>query len=307
MIGGLAAIILIDMWVVSFAYLNDSKYVDASEYENVFTPRPVDAQILKDPDPYYRVLDLSNDHGDPYNNAWQAYFHKCIGGYHPAKMEIYQDLIERQMSHGFNAQVLNMLNTKYIILGRKGSPAMARPNPDACGNAWFVSEVKWANTADEEMDGLKAANIGDTTAKPTDFDPRKTAVIRTSFKDAMGNYTFGKDSAAYVKLAKYGLDDISFTSSNSKEGLAVFSDIYYSKGWTATVDGKETPIMKADYVLRAIKVPAGTHTIAFHFAPASFYTGQKIAIFSSIMLILLCLASLYPLFKKDSLPAEKQS
>ena len=307
MIGGLAAVILLDMWVVSFDYLNDKKYVDASDYESVFNPRPVDQQILKDPDPYYRVLDLSNDHGDPYNNAWQAYFHKCIGGYHPAKMEIYQDLIERQMSRGFNAQVLNMLNTKYIILGRKGSPAMARPNPDACGNAWFVNEVKWANTADEEMNGLNANILGDTVVVPNAFEPKKTAVMRTSFKDAMGNYTFGKDSAAYVKLAKYGLDDISFTSSNSKEGLAVFSDIYYSKGWTATVDGKETPIMKADYVLRAIKVPAGNHTIAFHFAPASFYTGQKIAIASSVLLILLMLGALYPLFKKDSLPAEKQA
>ena len=178
------------------------------------------------------------------------------------------------------------------------------PNPDACGNAWFVNEVKWANTADEEMSGLNAANIGDTVAMPNAFEPKKTAVMRSSFKDALGSGAIGKDSAAYVKLAKYGLDDISFTSSNTKEGLAVFSDIYYSKGWTAKVDGKETPIMKADYVLRAIRVPAGSHTIEFHFAPSSFYTGQKIALASSVLLILLCLMALYPLFKKDTLAAK---
>ena len=304
MVGGLAVVIIFDLMMVSFDYLNEKNYVDAAEYESVFTPRQVDQQILRDPDPYYRVLDLSKD---TYNDAVQAYFHKCIGGYHPAKLEIYQDLIDRQMSRGFNAQVLNMLNTKYIIVGgQKRAPGVI-PNPNACGNAWFVDEVKWANTADEEMDGLKAANIGDTTTMPGAFDPKKTAVMRATFKDVLGNYTFGKDSTAYVKLAKYGLDDISFTSKNSQAGLAVFSDIYYSKGWTATVDGKETPIMKVDYVLRAIKVPAGSHNIEFHFAPASFYTGQKIALVSSILLILLCLLALYPLVKKDSMPAQKNA
>ena len=302
MIGGLGLVIAVDLIMVSFSYLNEKNYVEAADYDNAFTPREVDRQILKDPDPYYRVLDLSRD---TYNDAVQAYFHKCIGGYHPAKMEIYQDLIERQMSRGFNAQVLNMLNTKYIIVGgQKRAPGVI-PNPTACGNAWFVDEVKWANTADEEMDGLNAPNIGDTTVVPNAFDPKKTAVMRTTFKDVLGNNPFGKDSSAYVKLAKYGLDDISFTSNNSKNGLAVFSDIYYSKGWTATVDGKETPIMKADYVLRAIMIPAGQHTIAFHFAPKSFYTGQKVALISSILLILLCLCALYPLVKKDSLPAQK--
>jgi uncharacterized membrane protein YfhO len=115
----------------------------------------------------------------------------------------------------------------------------------------------------------------------------------------MGAGAFGKDSAAYVKLAKYGLDDISFTSANSKDGLAVFSDIYYAKGWKAFIDGKETPIMKADYVLRAIKIPAGNHSIEFHFHPDTFYNGQKIALLGSILVILLCLGALYNATKKD--------
>jgi hypothetical protein len=299
---GLAVIIAIDLLPVSHDYLNDSKYVDASDYEAAFVPRDVDRQIMQDRDPYYRVLDLSKN---PYNDASQAYFHKCVGGYSPAKMEIYQDLIDRQLSKGFNAQVLNMLNTKYVIAGGQKRPPMVVPNPGACGNAWFVSEVKWANTADEEMNGLNAGNFMDTTVVPNAFEPKKTAVIRSSFKDQLGSYTFGKDSSAGVKLAQYGLDDISFTSSNSKDGLAVFSDIYYAKGWKAFVDGKETPIIKADYVLRAIKIPAGNHKIEFHFHPDSFYNGQKVGLASSILLILLCLGALFPLVRKEQLPAQK--
>ena len=272
LIAGLGVLIAIDLIPVSLDYLSDKNYVEASDYDAVFQPREVDKAILKDPDPYYRVLDLTKD---PYNDAIQAYFHKCVGGYHPAKMEIYQDLIDKQMSRGFNSQVLNMLNTKYIIVGggRKGGEPHVIPNPTACGNAWFVDDVKWANSADEEMNGLNAPTIGDTTIVPNAFEPKKTAVMRESFKTDVGSSAFGKDSAAYVKLAKYGLDDISFTSNNSKDGLAVFSDIYYSKGWKAFVDGKETPIMRADYVLRAIRIPAGPHNIEFHFHPDSFYTG----------------------------------
>ncbi len=295
MIVGLGVVVAIDLIPVSLDYLSEKNYVDAAEYQSEFEPRPVDQQILKDPDPYYRVLDLSRD---TYNDAIQAYFHKCVGGYHPAKMEIYQDLIERQMSRGYNAQVLNMLNTKYIIVGGQKKAPFVIPNPTRCGNAWFVDEVKWANTADEEMDGLNAGQIGDTTEVPNAFNPKKTAVMRVTFKNDIGNYTFGKDSSAYVKLAKYGLDDISFSSNNSKDGLAVFSDIYYSKGWKAFVDGKETPIMRADYVLRVIKIPAGSHSIEFHFRPDSVYKTQKITIVCSVLLILLCIGACYPIFKK---------
>lgn len=308
---GLAVIIAIDLIPVAHDYLNDKSYIDAADYEAAFTPRAVDNQILKDKDPYYRVLDLSRN---TYNDAGQAYFHKSIGGYHPAKMEIYQDLIDRQMGTKFNLQVLNMLNTKYVIFPSKKEP-FAIPNTNACGNAWFVSDVKWAATADEEMTGLNsseffqpedlfgslrnsATGVPDS-AKATGFDPKNTAVIRDVFKNDFGNYTFGRDSAAYVKLDKYGLDDISFRSSNSKDGLAVFSDIYYAKGWKAFVDGKETPIMKADYVLRAIKVPAGNHLIEFHFHPDSFYKGQKISLVFSLLVILLCAAALYDWFRKN--------
>lgn len=300
---GLTLIIAIDLIPVSQDYLSEKNYVDASEYETNFEPRDVDKMIMKDKDPYYRVLDLSRD---PYNDAVQAYFHKCVGGYHPAKMEIYQDLIDRQLgSKGFNGQVLNMLNTKYIIVGGQKSAPQVMPNPTACGNAWFVNEVKWANTADDEMNGLNAPRLGDTVAMPDAFDPRKTAVIRTTFKDVVGSAPFGKDSTAFVKLDKYGLDDISFSSHNSKEGLAVFSDIYYAAGWKAYVDGKETPIVKANYVLRAIKIPAGDHKIFFEFKPESFYGGRKIALAGSLLLFALFAAALLPLFKKDKTSQDK--
>lgn len=291
---GLGILFAVDLIPVAGHYLKDSDYQDASDYESQFTPRNVDLAIMRDKDPYYRVFDLSRD---VYNDGVQCYFHKCVGGYNPAKLEIYQDLIDRQLSKGFNAQVLNMLNTKYIITPAQKAPPQVIPNPQACGNAWFVNEVKWANTADDEMNGLNAARLGDTTSVPNAFEPLKTAVIRTTFKDQVGNYTFGKDSTAAIKLAQYGLDDLSFTSKNSKDGLAVFSDIYYADGWKAFVDGKETPILRADYVLRAIKIPAGNHNIEFHFHPDSFYKGRTIALISSILLLGLCCVALVPLFR----------
>jgi len=269
------------------AELND--YVDAGEYDVTFEPRPVDKAIMQDPDPYYRVLDLS---GDVYNDAKQAYFHKCIGGYHPAKMESYQDLIERHMSRGFNEEVLNMLNTKYIIVGRDDKQQVI-PNANACGNAWFVDEIKWAETAEDEINALKAQNLGDTVKMQGGFEPRKTAVIRNAFKSQLGGLVPARDSDAKVKLKAYGLDDLAFQSVNSREGLAVFSDIYYSKGWQAYVDGKETPIVKVNYVLRGIRVPAGQHNIEFHFRPASFYNSRKVAVVGSALIMLLIGASIY--------------
>lgn len=294
---GLALLVAVDLLPVALNYMSGKQhsnselddYVDASEYENNFVPRDVDKAILRDPDPYYRVLDLS---GDVYNDAQQAYFHKCIGGYHPAKMEIYQDLIERHMSRGFNSEVLNMLNTKYIIVGRN-EQLHVLPNDGACGNAWFVDEIKWVSGAEDEISSLNAPQLGDTAVMAGAFDPVKTAVIRDDFKSVLGAALPGKDSAAYIRLTSYGLDDLSFASRNAKDGLAVFSDIYYSKGWTAYVDGKETPIAKANYVLRAIRVPAGDHTIEFHFRPASFYNGRKVALAGSILILVLCGTALY--------------
>lgn len=300
MAGGLTLLIAIDMMSWGSNYLNERHYMDASDYDAVFQPRPVDQQILQDPDPYYRVLDVSKN---TYNDAMQAYFHKCIGGYSPAKMEIYQDLIDVHMggvqSQGrFNTAVLNMLNTKYIIFNGPQNQAVYQPNTDALGNAWFVEEVKWAKTADEEILAMKAGALGDTATITDPFDPSKTAVIRSSFETELAGYNFGKDSAASIKLTRYGLNDLSFVSNNSMPGLAVFSDIWYPHGWTAYVDGQETPIIKANYVLRAIKVPAGNHTIEFKFRPKSFATGNTIALICSLLLFGLLIFALVLIYRK---------
>lgn len=298
---GIAALTAIDLMKIDARYLNEENYIDPEQYESQFTPRPVDQQIKQDQDPYYRVLDLSVD---PFNNATQAAHHKCIGGYSPAKMEIYQDLIDVHMRTGFNREVLNMLNTKYIISpqGANGQP-VAIPNVEACGNAWFVEQIQWEETADNEILALKAGNIGEQPDSNTqEFNPKQTAVLRSTYKNDFDGYSLDKDSAAYVKLAEYGLNDISYVSNNSKNGFAVFSDIYYPYGWKAYIDGNETPIYRTNYLLRALKVPAGEHKIEFKFHPEKFYTGDKIAMVSSLLLILAAAGSIFMALKGGNKP-----
>lgn len=309
-IAGLALFIALDLLPTARKYLNNDNYIDESEYEAKFAPRPVDAEIQKDKDPYYRVLDLSVN---TYNDAAPSYQHKTIGGYSAVKMESYQDLIDEHLSGPFNSEVLNMLNTKYIIFngGANGQPVF-QPNMNAAGNAWFVSEVKYAANALEEMNGMKASALGDTAQMPGAWKATQTAIILKDFAPQLGNATnFVKDSAASVKLDKYGLNEISFVSNNSHEGLAVFSDIYYDKGWKAYVDDKETPIVKANYVLRALKLPAGNHKIKFVFHPDTYYSTNNYAMISSILLYLLFGAAIFMAFKKPkedtTLVAQKES
>jgi len=306
LVAGLGLMIAVDLIPVCAHYLGGDKYEELPDYATYFENevnrrgcRQAYNTVLQDKDPYFRVLDLSQK--NPYNDALPAYYFKCIGGYHPAKIEAYQDLIDAHLSSGFNGQVLNMLNTKYIFVsGNQRGEAGVIPNPNACGNAWFVNEVKWAASADEELALMKAAPIGDTSHNPGDFDPKKTAIVRASFKDQLNGYNMGKDSLAFVRLTQYGLDDLSFASNNSKDGLAVFSDIYYDHGWEAYVDGKQTPIIKANYVLRAIKIPAGQHKIEFHFRPRSYEKGNQVALVSSILILGLLIGAIVGLFKKQA-------
>ncbi len=282
------ALIAADLIRIDTRYLNEDNFVDEMDYEAQFEPRPVDRQIQQDPDPYYRVLDLSRN---VYNNSIQSIHHKCIGGYSPAKMEIYQDMIDIHMNGRYNAEVLNMLNTKYIISpqGQGGQP-VAIPNPEANGNAWFVNNIKWAETADDEILALNAHALGDT-AKSGDFDSKSTAVLRSSYKNELNLNSIGKDSATSIMLTKYGLNDLEFASSNSQDGFAVFSDIYYPYGWHAYIDGEETPIYKTNYLLRGIKIPAGDHKIVFEFHPEKFIKGDRIAGVCSLLLLVLIGAS----------------
>lgn len=303
LVGGIGLLIFTDLISVAKNYLNEDNYEDTLSMEEAVAPRPADREVLKDKDPYFRVVDLSRN---VYNDAIPAYYFKNVGGYSPAKMEHYQDLIDvqlggRQSNGKFNAQVLNMLNTKYIIFqaGQQGQ-VVYQQNPGANGNAWFVSEVKAVKTADEEMQAMNAGALGDTAVVPDAFDSKKTAVIREEFAKDLSGYTFGKDSAASIKLTRYGMNDLSFVSNNTQNGVAVFSDIWYPLGWEATIDGKPAEIIRADYVLRALKVPAGQHTIEFHFRPQSYALGSKLAVSGNIALLaLIAVAGFFLMRKKE--------
>ncbi len=298
----LSVLMAIDLLSLGTRYLNSGNYMTADEFEAQFQPRAADQQIKQDPDPYYRVLDLTRD---PYNDAMGAYHHKLVGGYHPAKMEPYQDLITHQLSGGkMNAEVLNMLNTKYILYGDEGKPDI-QPNPMACGNAWFVQEVKVVNDANEEMLALNAGNFGDTAMVNNPFRARQMAVVQKKHWSGQQN-TFTVDSSAGIRLTKYGLNDLSFESNNAAPGFAVFADVYYPLGWKAFVDGKETPIVKTDYLLRGLLLPAGKHTVEFRFHPDTYFKWNMPSLASSILIWLVLLGGI-GLSARDSMKKEEKA
>lgn len=281
---GVGILMALDLMTIGMRYLNGDNYVPEDEFMSQFNPRPVDQQVKQDTDPYYRVFDLTTD---PYNDAMGAYHHKMVGGYHPAKMETYQDLINNQLSSGkMNAEVLNMLNTKYIIFnGQQNQPA-AQPNTSACGNAWFVNAIKVVENADQEMLALNAENLGDTVKVANPFRAKETAIVqKKNWKQSAT--TFVKDSTAMIKLTKYGLNDLSFEATNTQEGFAVFADIYYPLGWKAFVDGKETEIVKTNYLLRGLLLPAGNHKIEFKFHPDTYFKWNMPSMISSILILLI--------------------
>lgn len=297
-IAGIALLVLLDLIPTAKKYLNDNNFIDESEYEAQFEPRPVDAQILKDPDPYYRVLDLSRN---TFNDAVQSAIHKTVGGYSAIKMEAYQDLIDIYLSGPFNHQVLNMLNTKYVIFnGGPNGQAVAQANPQACGNAWFVQNVKFVPDADAEMESMRAPGFGDTLQMPNAWNARQTAIVRNTFASNLNNQSsFMNDSTSSILLDKYGLNEISFVSQNAHNGFAVFSDVYYDKGWKAYIDGKESPIVRTDYILRGLSIPAGKHKIEFKFYPETFYKSNNFAGISSILIYLLIGAALFMAYKNS--------
>ncbi len=256
----LSAISIFDLWSIDWKYLNWDSY----EYvENASELQPDDAnlEILKDKS-YYRVFDLN----DPFNTNNCSYFHNSIGGYDAAKMQRYQDLIERQISK-FNMNVINMLNTKYVITQERKVQA----NNGVFGPAWFVSNIKEVESADQEM-----AFLGDSS-----FKPEKIAVIdRSKFKSDLKTLSVGK-----INFEKYKPNNMKYSSSNLGDGLAVFSEIYYPAGWKAYIDGRESEIFRVNYILRALKIPAGNHKIEFKFEPQSYILGEQISLVFSILLI----------------------
>jgi hypothetical protein len=281
---GLGLLVAFDLLGIGMRYLKEENYIPTDEFEAQFNPRPVDMQLKQDPDPYYRVFDLSKD---PYNEAMQAYHNKCVGGYHPAKMESYQDLINNHLSGGkLNSEVLNMLNTKYIIFSGPDRQPAIQPNQGACGNSWFVPSVTLVDNADQEMLGMNAENLSDTASVPNAWRAKQSALVQKKFWK-QPKTTFTVDSSSRISLAKYGLNNISYQSDNAQDGFAVFSDIYYPAGWKAYVDGKESEIIKTNYLLRGLYLPAGKHTIEFKFHPDTYFKWYNVSLYSSILILLL--------------------
>ena len=289
-------LVVTDMWPVNKRYFNNDNFTSKKEVAVPFQEMPVDKEIKKDKDLYYRVLNLQN----PMADARTSFFHKSLGGYHGAKMKRYNELnsyaiepemrmliagfekpegIDSVMSH---LSVINMLNTKYFIYDLKQAPL---PNTHALGNAWLVKTAKVVDNADQEVTSIK------------NFDPKSTAIVNRSFAKALEGYTSGSGEGE-IKLTEYQPNYLKYEATvNSGSQLAVFSEIYYPKGWKSFIDGKQAPHIQADYVLRAMVIPAGKHQVEFKFEPSSYYVGNKVSLASSILLLLAIGGYLIYIFK----------
>ncbi|MET4108416.1 YfhO family protein [Hymenobacter sp. UYP22] len=265
---------LVDLWGVDKRYLNDGNFQQETIAEQ-FVASPADEQIRQDKDLSYRVLNVQN----PFNEAQTSYFHKSIGGYHGAKLRRYQDLIERQISAN-NTAVLNMLNTRYVIVpGEQGQPQQVQRNPGALGNAWFVSEVQKVQNPDEEIKALTGLNTATTAV----VDASKFPLNKTAYSA----------EGSTIALTDYTPNALTYRANAVQDGLVVFSEIYYADGWKAFIDGKEVPYLRANYVLRALQVPAGNHTIEFKFEPSEYAIGNTVSLVSSVLLIAAMLVALF--------------
>jgi len=292
MIIGLILIFVVDLWSVDKRYLNEDSFKSKAQAQ-AFRKTKADEFILKDTDPNYRVLNLTRS---VFNDGSTPYYHKAIGGYHGAKLRRYQDLIESQLAPSIGAimqvlqgkdtlhdistllpqlTALNMLNTKYLIYSPEQMPIV---NMNTLGNAWFISDYKLVDNADEEIAAIMT------------FNPKTTAVIDKRFsKDfsvkAKKEYYDFRDSE--ISLTSYKPNELKYKAKAKNKQIAIFSEVYYEKGWNAYIDGKLTPHFRANYVLRALEVPEGEHEIVFKFEPKTFSISQTIALVSSILVVLL--------------------
>jgi len=270
---GLTLFSTFDFWFVGRRYINPDTFVNAQQYQQNFQPRPADQQILQNEPQgrgYYRVLDLSID---VFKSSSTSYFHNTIGGYSAVKLQRIEDVIQRQISQN-NQRVLNMLNTKYII----SQEGQVQQNANALGTAWFVPTIRSVGTPNQEIEALG------------NFDPVQEAIILTSeFSDYLSGFNPGNGQGT-ITLTDYRPNELTYQTNTSQEQLAVFSEIWYGpdKGWTVTLDGEEVDHIRANYLLRAMRVPAGEHTIHFEFDPSTIYGMQNIiSRLSSGLLLLL--------------------
>ncbi len=289
---GLAALMVVDLWSENRDYLNKDDFEPKATAQTI-RKTEADRQILEDESIHYRVLNLTVS---PFNDATTSYYHRSIGGYHGFKMRRYQDLIERQLtpeigqsyqqlqdSGRFYAPlpVLDMLNCKYLILPmQNGQAPMVAERPTGHGAAWFVRSIKEVTSADQEMEALANTQVG------------QTAIVNSEQFELPATTSYTLTGDASIELVKYAPNRLTYRTKNANPGFAVFSEIYYPKGWQVTIDGKEATHLRADYVLRAMELPAGEHEVEFYFHPRSYVLGNQIALASSLVLIASLLGTL---------------
>jgi hypothetical protein len=290
-VAAFSLLLLVDYIPVGKRYLNEENFIDDPK-SAFFNKSAADEKILTDKG-HYRVFNLNN----PFNEARTSYFHASIGGYHGAKMRRYQDLIENRLQPEMGSMIeslrsgntdlspyssINMLNAKYIKFGNQAGQVIK--NNAALGNAWFVNNAKQVNSPDQAIAALGNTNV------------ETTAIINTGeFKLSQTNYNMGS-----IQLKKYEPNELIYSSDLQGKGLAVFSEIYYPLGWEATIDGTPVEILRANYVLRALEVPAGQHEITFKFKPVAYYIGNKIMLISSIIIYLTIIGGAVVAWRKNS-------
>ena len=267
-LAGLGVLILIDLWPVNKRYFGDDNFMNEKDKKGYFNKYGYEAQILKDTDPNFRVLNLTTN---TFNDARTSYYLKSVGGYHAAKLRRYQDLIDEHISRG-HMNVLNMLNTKYIIQQTENG-ATPMLNSEAWGNCWFADSLIVAQSPREECDALN------------NIQSASTIVTDAKFNNLVENFNSEPDNTASIRLTSYAPDELEYTSTSSLDKTAVFSEIYYPYGWNAYIDDKPAEIFRANYVLRALNIPAGEHKIRFEFRPDTVYKGDKISMAFVILML----------------------
>lgn len=278
-------LIVVDLWGVDRRYLGEENFADKrqTELRRQQYDYDIDQLATQYGDHDFRVYNLATD---PFNDAIPSAFHNQLGGYSPAKLNRYQDLISFHLAYG-NTAVMNMLNMRYVVQGQGGQARVVR-NPEALGNAWFVGEVKAVGSADEEIMALK------------EFDPARTAVVDTS-RWSVGNGRWAVDSMATIKLVPNkpkNSDYVKYESSSATEQLAVFSEIHYEPDWRAYIDGKPAEYIRANYVLRAMVVPAGKHVIEFKNEAPRFNRLERTGLWVSIVTLLAMAATIFLVYRK---------
>ena len=282
LIAAIAVLAIADVWGISRQYLGGDSWQSARQLAGLHAPRPVDEQILQDTDPHYRVYDRSVN---TFNDAGPSYFHKTIGGYHAAKLQRAQDLIDYHISKG-NPVVFDMLNTKYIIGGEAGKEQV-QTNPNALGNAWLVKSAQVVPTANAELEGL------------TGLVADSVALVHQEFADRLPTTTFSGEGT--VKLTSYAPDRLTYSANVNGPQLVIFSEMWYGpdKGWQVTVDGQAAEVIRANYALRALPLASGQHEIVMSFEPASFYAGETVSYIASGLILLLAVLALVYAFRQN--------